>query len=139
VVKIRNQHEENKQIVELERKINSLERLLKIETYRLKEAVGAWRRKIEGRGLRKDSIREGFNAERGTHYKVFVLDLPGDLEIEFVLDIIKNEMLEDLYPFTFRKVDYSRRYKGWLMEVERTLNKEMQLETDFLMKYYSQN
>ena len=48
-----------------------------------------------------------------------------------MLDIIKNEMLEDLYPFTFRKVDFSRRYKGWLMEVERTLNKEMQLETDF--------
>ncbi|WP_342530645.1 hypothetical protein MKY80_18720 [Lysinibacillus sp. FSL R5-0849] len=117
MVKIRNQYEENEQIVELEKKINSLERLLKTERHRLKEAIGAWRRKIEGRGLRKDSIREGFNSERGTHYKV----------------------LEDLYPFTFRKVDFSRRYKGWLMEVERTLNKQMQLETDFLMKYYSQN
>lgn len=139
MVEIRNQHEENDQIVELEKKINSLEHLLKTETQRLKEAVGAWRRKIDGRGLRKDAIREGFNAERGTHYKVFVLDLPGDLEIEFVLDIIKNEMLENLYPFTFRKIDFSRRYKSWLMEVERPLNKQMQLETDLLMKYYSQN
>ncbi len=48
-------------------------------------------------------------------------------------------MLTDLYPFTFRKVDFSRRYKGWLLEVERTLNKSMQVETELLMKYYSQN
>ena len=112
-----------------------LEHSLKTETKRLKEAVGAWRRKVEGKGLRKDSIREGYNAERGTHYKVFALDLPGDLEIEFVLDIIKNEMLEDFYPFIFRKVDYSRRYKGWLLEVERTINKPMHLEAVLLMKY----
>jgi|GEM_PF-1449609 len=134
-------HDELKsaEVLELEQKVLLLEKKLQSETKRLREAVGAWRRKVEKKGTRRESLREGYHAERAMHYKVYVLDLPGDLSIDHVLEIIKDEIIPNLYPYTFNRVDYSRRFEGWLLEVERALNKDMRLEIDFLTKYYSRN
>lgn len=71
------------------------------------------------------------------HYKVYVLDLPGDLSIDQVLEIIKVEIIPNLYPYTFNRVDNSSRFDGWLFEHE--LNKDMSLEAAFLSDYYSKN
>lgn len=126
-------------ILELEQKVAFLENKLQSETKRLREAVGAWRRKVEEKGTKRECLREGYNAERGMHYKVYILDLPGDLSINNILEIIKYEIIPNLYPYTFNRVDYSRRFDRWLLEVECALNKDMSIEVDFLTKYYSQN
>ena len=129
--------DKDKKIAELEAKVNELEQTLITEKSRLRQAVGAWRRKVEGKGAKRKSIREGYNADTGMHYQIYLLDLPPDLEIEYVLDIVKNEILPDLLPFTFRKIDFSRRDKGWLLEVERPLNIDIRLEDEFQIIYYS--
>ena len=71
------------------------------------------------------------------HYKVYVLqDIPEDLAIEFVLKVVKDSILPEVYPFTFRKIDYSNKYKGWILEVERPLNIDIRVQDEFLIKYY---
>lgn len=125
------------EVLALEEKVIFLEKKLTSETKRLREAIEAWRCKVEGKGTKRESLREGYNAERGMHYKVYVLDLPGDLSINQVLDIIKEDIMPQIYPYTFKRVDYSRKYDGWLLEIERELNKDMSLEAAFLSNYYS--
>ena len=78
------------EILALEHKIEALEKKLTSETSRLKDAVGAWRRKVEGRGKKRECLREGYNSEKGTHYKVFITDLPEDLKIAEALDFVKK-------------------------------------------------
>lgn len=110
------------EVLALEEKILALENKLASETKRLREAAGAWRRKAENRGVKRECLREGYNAERGTHYKVYVIDLPEDLDIIEILKIIREEIIPMFYPYVFRKVDYSNKYDGWLLEVEHELN-----------------
>ncbi|MCM3054326.1 hypothetical protein [Caldibacillus thermoamylovorans] len=126
-----------KKISELEAKVNELEQTLVYEKNRLRQAIGAWRRKVEGKGAKRKSLREGYNADTGMHYKVYVLqDIPEDLAIEFVLKVVKDSILPEVYPFTFRKIDYSNKYKGWILEVERPLNIDIRVQDEFLIKYY---
>ncbi|MED3644321.1 hypothetical protein P5F75_13080 [Caldifermentibacillus hisashii] len=129
--------DKDKKIAELESKVNELEQTLITEKTRLRQAVGAWRRKVEGKGAKRKALREGYNADTGMHYKVYVLEnVPADLEIDFVLEVVKDSILPKVYPFTFRRIDYSQKYKGWILEVEKPLNKDMQIEEEFLRKYY---
>jgi hypothetical protein len=131
--------EKDKKIAELEAKVVELEQTLESEKKRLREACGAWRRKVEGKGARRTSLREGYNADTGMHYKVYILDLPPDLEISFVLEVVKKDILPELYPFRFRKIDYTIKYNGWLLEVESPLNVNMQMEMEeeILKRVYS--
>ena len=46
------------------------------------------------------------------HYKVYIIDLPEDLNIVEVLKIIREEIVPTYYPYTFRKVDYSKKFDG---------------------------
>jgi len=134
-----NMQEKDKRIAELERKVNELEQTLISEKRRLREAAGAWRRKAQEHGIRRTSLREGYNADTGMHYVVYVVnDIPADLSIEFVLETLKESILPSLQPFQFRRVDYSTKYKGWLLEVERPLNVNMHisLEEMLLSKVY---
>lgn len=71
------------------------------------------------------------------YYIVFLLDVPADLPIEEVLKIIKNEMAEDLYPYTLKRIDYSNKYKKWVAEFDKELNFDNALELDFLQRYYN--
>lgn len=132
-----NLESKDKKISELEAKVNELEQTLACEINRLRQAAGAWRRKAEEKGAKRTSIQEGYNADTGMHYKVVVLtEVPPDLEIKLVLEFIKATILPQVYPYTFRRIDYSSRYKGWLMEIERPLNVNMQIEDVFLNNYY---
>lgn len=70
---------------------------------------------------------------------MFILDLPDDLSIDSVLKIIKNDITPDLYPYTFNRVDYSRCFDKWLLEVEHVLNIDMNIETKLIEDYYLQN
>lgn len=124
------------EILVLEEKVTLLENKLANETKRLREAAGAWRRKAENKGGRRESMREGYNAERGTHYKVDLIDLPTDLNILEVLKIIKEEIVPTYYPYTFRKVDYSKKFNGWLIETEKELNINMGVDREFILQYY---
>lgn len=130
--------DKDKKIAELEAKVTELKQTLIYEKDRLRQAAGAWRRKVEEKGAKREALREGYNADTGMHYKVYVLqDIPADLAIEFVLEVVKNVIVPHVYPFTFRKIDYSNKYGGWILEVERPLNKDMQVEEEFLKNYYS--
>ena len=119
------------EVLALEEKVLALENKLASETKRLREAACAWHRKAENRGVKRECLREGYNAERGTHYKSYVIDLPTDLNIIEVLKILREEIVPAYYPYTFRKVDYSTKFKGWLLEVEYELNMNMQLNHYF--------
>lgn len=71
--------------------------------------------------------REGYNATTGMHYKTFEIELPGDLAITSVLDYLKENELPNLYPYTFRKIDYMPKKKSCIYEVELDLEYDIRL------------
>lgn len=73
------------------------------------------------------------------HYKTFEIELPGDLAITSVLDYLKENELPNLYPYTFRKIDYMPKKKSWIYEVELDLEYDIRLEEEFLRKYFENN
>ncbi len=125
------------EVLALEKQVMELEKKLLGETKRLRETIGSWRRKAEGKGTKRECLREGYNAERATHYKVYILDLPNDLAIIEILNIIKNEILPQFFPYSFRKIDFSKKYNGWLLEIEKEINFNMNPDRDFILNYYS--
>ncbi|MEK4713316.1 hypothetical protein [Sporosarcina sp. FSL K6-5500] len=70
------------------------------------------------------------------HYKVYSIDLPGDLPVEEVLNYLKENILQGLYPYTFKKMDYVPKKKEWVFEVEMDIAFDIQLENEFLLQYY---
>lgn len=128
-----------KQIEQLKSELAQSEKKLINEQKRLKEIIGAWRRKVEDKGIYKEALKEGYNAVTGMHYKIFSMNLPGDLPIEEVLNYLKKNILPDLYPFIFKKVDYIPKTKAWAFEVEMDLNYNNRLEVEFLKQYYENN
>lgn len=96
---------------------------LRSEVQRLRERVGSWRRLAQEKGPRRECIREGWSTDYdGMHYKVFaVQDLPGDLPITEVITLLRSDFLPALKPYCLRRVDYSSKYKGWLVTVETFL------------------
>lgn len=133
---LNNSKQTQKRIEELENELEKVTLSFKQEKNRLIELIASWKRKAEGRGVRRDSLREGYNANTGMHYKIFEIELPGDLPIEKVLDYLKENELPKLYPYTFRKIDYVPKRKIWIFEVEFNLQYNIQLEKEFLRKYY---
>ena len=110
-----------------------------IEKQRLKEIIGSWRRKAEEKGIHNESLREGYSAVTGMHYKVYSIELPGDLPIEEILSYLKENVLHGLYPYTFKKMDYVPKKKEWVFEVEMDLEYDMRLENEFIQRYYENN
>jgi hypothetical protein len=89
--------------------IESLKMELELEKKRLWEAVGAWGRKAEGKGGKRECLREGYNYERQLHYKVYVVtDIPKDLDIEEVCLVLKETFLPMVYPYRFLDVIIQR-------------------------------
>ena len=116
------QEEQISRLKEQNRLLNSeiqfLKEELESEKKRLREAVGAWRRKAQEKGTVRRCLREGYHHERKSHYKVYVIeDLPPDLDIEEVCLALKETFLPTVYPYQFLRCDYSTKYKGWLVEV----------------------
>lgn len=72
-------------------------------------------------------MREGYSTDYGGyHYKVYLVqDIPDDLQIQQVLQEIRESFLPKVSPYQFRKVDYSRRFNGWLVEVQKPMNIDM--------------
>jgi hypothetical protein len=88
----------------------------KIES--LKEKMGSWRRKAENRSPRlKGAVRQGFDQFRKVHYKVYVLNVPQDLEIKDMLEEIYT-FLQTVKPYRFSRMDYSQQYGGYMVQVE---------------------
>lgn len=122
--------------------INELEneiKQLKKENQLLKELMIIWKRKAEDKIQHRETLREGYNAYYGMHYKVYSINLPEALPITDVLDYLKANVLPDLYPYTLTKIDYVPKKKEWVFEVEFALNYDVQLEEAFLRKYYENN
>lgn len=93
------------------------------EIQRLKEIIGYWRRKVQEKGVKRECIREGYDDHRRIHYKVYaVQDIPEDLEIKEVLEELKHSFLPSVFPYRFERCDYSRKYSGWLVQVGKELN-----------------
>lgn len=128
-----------KQIELLKSELEKSEKKLIAEQNRLKEIIGAWRRKAEGKGIYKEFIREGYNAMTDMHYKTYSINLPGDLPISEVLNYLKTNDLPELYPYCFKKIDYIPKTKSWTFEVEANLNYDIRLEEAFLKRYYKEN
>jgi hypothetical protein len=96
---------------------------LKSEIKRLRKRVGSWRRLAQEKGPRRECVREGWSIDYGgMHYKVYaVQDIPGDLPIVEVVRTLKEEFLPSVFPYKLRRIDYSHKYSGWLVQVERHL------------------
>lgn len=128
-----------KKIEELELKlVESNQNFLK-EKKRLLELIASWKRMAERKGLRREALREGYSAYTGMHYKVYSIALPGDLPVVEVLNYLKENTLPELYPYTFRKMDYVPKKKEWVFEVEMDLEYNIRLENEFLLRYYENN
>ncbi|MGG0718210.1 hypothetical protein ABE096_11560 [Robertmurraya massiliosenegalensis] len=128
-----------KRIEELNGELKQSTLNFKKEKDRLIGLVASWKRKVENKGLRRESLREGYNATTGMHYKTYEIALPGDLAITAVLDYLKEKELPHLYPYTFRKLDFMPKKKTWIYEVELDLEYDIRLEEEFLRKYYENN
>ena len=128
-----------KKIEELEDELYQSTINFEKEKDRLKSLITSWKRKVENKGVRRESLREGYNAATGMHYKTYEIELPGDLAITAVLDYLKEKELPHLYPYTFRKIDYMPKKKTWIYEVELDLEYNIRLEEEFLQKYYENN
>lgn len=126
-------------IEKLELELALTKRNLINEKQRLKEIIGAWRRKAEEKGINKEMLREGYSAVTGMHYKVYSIALPGDLPVIEILDYLKQNILPSLYPYTFKKLDYVPKKREWIFEVEMDLAYDIRLEEEFLRKYYENN
>lgn len=88
----------------------------------LKGKMGAWRRKAENRSPQlKGVIRQGFDQWRRVHYKVYVLEFPQDIEIKDVLKEI-HPFLQTVKPYQFSRMDYSKKYDGYMIQVEHFKN-----------------
>jgi hypothetical protein len=98
--------------------IEALKIELESEKKRLRDAAGAWGRKAQGKGGKRECLREGYHHERQWHYKVYVVtDIPKDLDIEEVCLTLKETFLPTVYPYRFLRCDYSTKYEGWMVEV----------------------
>jgi len=87
---------------------------------KLKQSNAAWRRMAQEQGPRRECIREGYR--NGVHYKIYVVaDLPGDLPLEDAMVELRETFLPKMYPYQFAGMDWSNRYTGWLVTVERTM------------------
>jgi len=96
------------------------------EIKRLKEIIGSWRRKAQEQGFRRECIREGYDDYRGIHYKVYaVQDIPENLEMKEVLEELKCSFLPSVFPYRFERCDYSRKFSGWLVQVGKDLDVNM--------------
>lgn len=88
----------------------------------LQESVGSWRRKAENRHPRINGvIRQGFDQWRRVHYKVYVVNVPQDLDIKEALKEI-HIFLQTLKPYRFARMDFSKKYDGYLIQVEHLKN-----------------
>ncbi|MBS2772755.1 hypothetical protein KFV09_14590 [Anoxybacillus rupiensis] len=104
----------------LKKDLAALKSELESEKKRLREAVGAWRRKAQGGGGQRKCLREGYHAYHRSHYKVYVVtDIPKDLDIEEVCVVLNETFLPSVAPYRFVRCDYSTKYKGWLVEVSK--------------------
>jgi hypothetical protein len=104
---------------------------LKQENNRLRGLVGNWRRQAQEKAPRRECVREGYsviNDYSGLHYKVYaVRNIPQDLPIEEVLKEIRKDFMPGVVPYRLKRVDYSQKYDGWLVEVQN----EMILNNEF--------
>lgn len=99
-----------------------------LEITRLKECIGSWRRLAQEKAPVRKCVREGYDDNHGTHYKVFaVKDIPGDLPLTNVLDELKKDFLKKVYPFKFERLDYDDRQKCWMVKVVNRLEKQMEI------------
>lgn len=93
------------------------------EMNRLKACIGSWRRKAQGSSPVREFIREGYDYNRSSHYKVYaVQNIPEDLLITVVLEELKRSFLPAVYPYTFERCDYSKKYKGWMVQVSKYMH-----------------
>jgi hypothetical protein len=101
---------------------------LKEENRRLRECIGSWRRLAQEKAPRRACVKEGYSSDfGGYHYKVFkVTDIPVDLPIEDVLKEVSRSFLPTVFPYQFRRIDYSKNH-GWLVEVQKGLRIDMNL------------
>lgn len=96
------------------------------EIKRLRECVGYWRRLAQEKAAVRECVKEGYDYNYETHYKVFTIkDIPGDLPVPDVLDALKENFLKEVYPFRFEKLDYDEKRKCWLVRVVDQLHKDM--------------
>ncbi|MGC8231127.1 hypothetical protein ACP2W0_19290 [Pseudobacillus badius] len=101
------------------------------EIDRLKEIIGSWRRKAQGKGTRRECVREGYSSYYGSHYKVYLVkDIPIDLPMKEVLQELKRSFLPSVIPYQFERIDYSRKNQGWLVQVVDYLPMDMKVRAD---------
>jgi len=97
------------------------------EIQRLREIIGSWRRLAQNKAPRRECMKEGYSRDYygSFHYKVYsVSDIPGDLPIKEVLKEIQTNFLPQVYPYQFKRIDYSRKL-GWLVEVRNLIEIDM--------------
>lgn len=126
-------------INQLEQDNKYLKETLQNEQKRLREAAGAWRKKanrlqqmIDGggtaTGVKRECLREGYNHPLRKHYKLYVVtDIPEDLDIQSVCEWIREYFMPMVSPYFFTQCSYSTKYRGWMVEVEKTVHFDMNI------------
>ena len=129
--------EAQKRIKALENELEQKEVEFAKEKDRLLKLIVSWKRKVEDKGIHRESLKEGYNAVTGMHYKTYEISLPGDLNITAVLDYLKENDLKDLYPYRFSRIDYNPKKKSWVYCIEKALDYDILLDEKFLFDYYN--
>lgn len=113
-MKVGSRMEKDKEIARLQ---VELDRQMERNRY-LRQRIGAWRRKATNEPAQRYFLREGHSND-GWRYRVYVItEMPADLALDDVLEYIRFEILPSLDGYTYREVNYSTRYNGWLLTVQ---------------------
>lgn len=92
----------------------------------LRQRIGEWRRKAQNEPPRREFLKEGYSS--GWRYRVYVItEIPADLALDDVLEYIRFEILPSLDGYTFREVNYSTKFEGWLLTVKTDLYVDMSI------------
>lgn len=99
---------------------------LHAEIKRLRELIGSWKRKAEGkeskpRRIFKESYRQ--NGDQLSHIKTYIIDyIPGDLSAEQALnEIVTSGILRQNEPYRFHGLAYTVKYDAWILELKNTV------------------
>lgn len=88
------------------------------EIRRLKEIIGSYRRELQGKRIRREFYKAGYDSDRYFYYQVHIWKgIPPDLEITEVVKFFKEWVTTEKSDFRFQRCDFSPMHKGWLVQI----------------------
>ena len=111
-------------IVEMQKEIERLREQVK----NLHSSINHWKRLAKQDRHILTCVRRGYS--RGEEYRILVIDyIPGGLPIKEVIEHLKADFLPHIEPWKFERIDWSNRYKGWLVQVYKAERIDLYVDT----------